>query len=425
LKIIEKGRMVSIFSLIFLILFAIVFAVGSTVGAEEKHETLKIGFCFDITAMGAEWFLPGKQALQMEFERINENGGVKIGDKIYDLELISETTNFTAEGAKAGAEKLVYKDKVKFMWGAGIMHTTMALQDVTMPNKIINFSQGFGRECLTGPMVDGQIVDPYPYKYTIMLISTSYEATPAMWRWVRGNYPDYKRVGALNINTTAAHWCTGEIAKRVLPIFGFEMVYEEYFDQGITDFYPLLTKLLAQNPDIIHAPNLGPTDWALLMKQAREMGFKGEGLFLLENPPTPGLIEIAGGKENVEGLINWNWPTDGEDAVPELVDFKNRYTEKYGQWVPAAMIPVRALPPLLEVLKILGTVDDSDKIMELLTSRRWESYGQEIAFGGEEYYGVPNMLVYPLDIIQMRDGVFEKVGVISIEDQLDFWENHQ
>ncbi len=414
-------KMVTILS-VFLCLILLVFTGGNIVGAQEKHETLKIGYAFDITSMGAEWFLPGLNALTMEIERINENGGVKIGDTIYDLKLFTETTDFTAEGARAAAEKLIYKDGVDIIWGAGILHTSTALQDVTLPNNIINLSQCFGRVCLCGELVNNEIVNPY--KYTLMIIATSYETTPRIWQYIREAYPDYKRVAEININTIAAHWCTGEIAKMTLPLFGFEMVAEEYYELGLNDFYPILTKILAQNPDVIHFPNVSPTDMALIMKQARELGYGSDKLFLLENPKSPEIVEIAGGKEAVEGLIMYDYPTDGESATLELIDLKKRYTERYGTWVPLVVIPTLPLPAVLEAMQIVGNTSDSDKIMELLTSRRWKTYGVEIAFGGAEYYGVPNMEVFPLSLFQMKNGNWEKVADITIDDQLGFWPKH-
>jgi ABC-type branched-subunit amino acid transport system substrate-binding protein len=116
----------------------------------QANEVLKLGFAMDLTGPGAEWFVPFANILEMEIDRINIEGGVEVAGKKYDLKLIKYTTNLTAEGAKAAAEKLIYQDGVKVMWGAGILDETMALQDVTMPNKVLNFSAGFGQETLSG-----------------------------------------------------------------------------------------------------------------------------------------------------------------------------------------------------------------------------------------------------------------------------------
>jgi hypothetical protein len=61
-KIINK-KAVTKFS-IFLISIVLIFTLSNLVVAQEKHETLKVGFAFDITSMGAEWFLPELKALK-------------------------------------------------------------------------------------------------------------------------------------------------------------------------------------------------------------------------------------------------------------------------------------------------------------------------------------------------------------------------
>ncbi len=416
MAVLRKAGIGSLCLALFLLSATVAFAGGSQEAKGKGHEILKLGFAMDLTGPGAEWFVPFANALEMEFDKINSEGGVAIGGKVYDLKLIKETTNFTAEGGKAAAEKLVYKDKVKILWGAGILHDTVAVQDVTMPNKVINFSAGWGREVLTGKLQDGKVVNPY--KYTLAVCATSYETTPGLWKWVRQNYPDHKRVAHITINTEASHWCVEDVALKLLPQMGFVPVIEEYYEVGLNDFYAILTKILAQKPDIIHCTNSPPNEWSLIIKQAREMGFKG--LFFREEMASADIFKIAG-KENVEGLIGWDFPAFGGLAVPEYLDFKERYTKRYGVWHMYSPIPIRILPPLLAAMKEVGSVDDTDKIMKVLTSKSWDTYGQKMDFGGAGYYGVPNMTATPLMITQVRGGDFVSVGTISNEDQLKYW----
>lgn len=416
----EKGlpAKIAVLSLLFLLTASFLSAGGKQEAkAASGNEILKIGFAFDLTGPGAEWFVPFGNALEMEFDEINKKGGIEVAGKKYDLKLIKETTNFTAEGAKAAAEKLVYKDKVKIIWGAGILHTTMALQDVTMPNKVLNLSAGWGREVLSGKLVDGKIKNPY--KYTIAIVATSYETTPGMWKWVKEKYPTYTRVADITINTEASHWAVEDVELKLLPELGFTPVIQEFYEVGLNDFYPILSKVLEKNPDVIHCSNSPPNEWSLIMKQAREMGFKG--LFFREEMASSDIFKIAG-KENVEGLVGWDFPVFGDLAVPEYLDFKKRYTERYGVWHQYSPVPIRMLPPLIEAMKIAGTVDDVDKIIATLTSRTWKSYGQEMMFGGAQYYGIPNMSATPLVVTQVQNGEFVPVGTISDEDQLKYWE---
>ena len=375
----------------------------------QKNEILKIGFAMDLTGPGAEWFVPFANILEMEIDRINSEGGIEVAGTKYDLEFFKETTNLTPEGAKAAAEKLMYQDGVKIMWGAGILDEVMALQDVTTPNKVMNLSACFGQECLSGKLVDGKIVDPYERSITI--VASGRETQPGLWRWVRENYPDYKRVADITIDTVASHWSYDEVESKVLATYGFESVIQEYYETGLTDFYAILTRALAENPDVIHCSNSPPNEWALMMKQAREMGFKG--IFLREEMGAQNLIDIAGAK-NIEGLVGWDYPTG---TLPEYKDLVKRYTERYGRWDAYAPVGVRMLPVLIAAMQKAGTVDDVDKIIATLVSNTWTTYGQELAFCGEEYYGENHLAITPLVITQARDGVFTPVGEMSIDDQ--------
>lgn len=388
---------------------------GSTMEATkpQANEVLKLGFAMDLTGPGAEWFVPFANILEMEIDRINKEGGVEVAGKKYDLKLIKYTTNLTAEGAKAAAEKLVYQDGVKIMWGAGILDETMALQDVTMPNKVLNFSAGFGQETLSGKLVDGKIVNPY--KYTIAIVATSYESSPGMWKWVKANYPDYKRVATITIDTVASHWAVEQVEAKALSKLGFVPAIQEYYETGQTDFYGILTKVLQEEPDIIHCTNSPPNEWALIMKQAREMGFKG--IFFREEMASQNIIDIAGA-DNVEGLLGWDYPV----MLPEYQDLIKRYTERYGRWDSYAPIAIRMLPVLIQAMQKAGTVDDVDKILSTILAGKWKTYGQDMQFCGQEYYGVPNFAVSPLTITQFRAGKFVPVGTISNDDQCTFWQ---
>jgi len=383
----------------------------------EEAQILKMGFAFDLTGPGAEWFNPFAQALEMEIEETNKKGGIDVGGEKYLIKLIKEDTKFTAEGAKAAAEKLVYREKVKYIWGAGIIHTSMALQDVTLPNKVLNLSAGWGKEVLSGKEEPGQPATPY--EYTIRIVAGSRQTTPGMWKWVKENYPNAKKVAHITIDTIASHYAVEEVALKLLPSLGFEPIHQEYYEPGMTDFYPLLSKILAKEPDVIQCTNSPPNEWSLIIKQSREMGY--EGLFFREEMASADLFTIAG-KENCEGLIGWDYPVFGDYAVPELLDFKKRFSDKYGKWIQYSLVPVRLYPPLIQAIQMAGDVDNVERVLELLTTETFNTYGQELRMGGGEYYGVPNMSATPLVITQVQNGEFVPVGTITIEDQLAPWD---
>jgi branched-chain amino acid transport system substrate-binding protein len=381
-----------------------------------KNEVLKIGFAMDMTGPGAEWFVPFGNILEMEIARINQEGGIEVAGKKYDLQLVKETTNLTPEGARAAAEKLMYQDGIKIMWGAGILDETMGLQDVTMPNKVLNLTAGWGQEILSGALVDGKIVNPY--NYTIAIIASSRESTPGLWRYVSENYPTFTRVADITIDTVASHWGFDEVESKILPEYGLTSVIQEFYEPGITDFYSILTRVLKENPDIIHCSNSPPNEWSLIMKQAREMGF--EGLFVREEMISQNEIDMTGA-ENIEGLIGWDFPAYGDTALPEYKDLVTRYTAMYGRWDAFAPVGVRMLPVLINAMQEASTVDDTEKIIQTLISHSWQSYGQEMVFCGMPYYGLDHYSITPLSIVQVQNGQVVPVGTISNADQCEFW----
>jgi branched-chain amino acid transport system substrate-binding protein len=383
--------------------------IGKVAQAKEP-KILKMGFALTITGFAADWFIPMLNGLQMEADRINAKGGIAVGGDKYLIKIIKEDPKFTSEGAKAAAEKLVYREKVKFVWGAGVSHTTMALQEVTKPNKVINISNAWERLALSG--------EKEPYKYTFKAIATPPETIRGIWKYIKNAHPQVKRVGVIEPNTMSAHF-GAKLGERLLPRINLDRVYSEFYESGMKDFYPILSRLLGTKPDVIWSSAATPPELGLIIKQAREMGYKG--LFMQEIPASTALFTIAG-KENSEGLVTFDYLTYGPNATPEYLDFRKRYLERYGNWWQLAPVLAQILDPLLEAIQVAGTVEDTDKVVEALTApRTFKSFGLEGRFGGAEFYGIPHKWAAPLLISEVIGGEFTAVGTISVEDQLAPW----
>ncbi len=68
---------------------------------------------------------------------VNKPGGVKIGNDTYKIELISEDSKGSAEGASTAASKLVTQDKVEFVLGAMLEEEMAAINEVTEPAGVL------------------------------------------------------------------------------------------------------------------------------------------------------------------------------------------------------------------------------------------------------------------------------------------------
>src|SRR3546814_12759817 len=73
------------------------------------------------------------------------------------------------------------------------------------------------------------------------------------------------------------------------------------FERDRLDMVPLLTRLMAQGVDAIDLDGNAPATAGLIVKQARELGFKGL-IIRSGGPATPEIIKVAG-KQATAGMV--------------------------------------------------------------------------------------------------------------------------
>jgi branched-chain amino acid transport system substrate-binding protein len=112
-----------------------------------------------------------------------------------------------------------------------------------------------------------------------------------------------------------------------------QVVYEGYAPEDATDFSAVLTAALAKKPDIIHMDAADPPWMALVIKQARELGYKG--WFISGGGQTLStLLEVAG-KAFAYNIItpSWSFERPCPVSVPagQEANWK-KFCDMYGDW---------------------------------------------------------------------------------------------
>ena len=110
-----------------------------------------------------------------------------------------------------------------------------------------------------------------PYSFRAML--SQWEVAEPFYRWVKEKHPQVKRVALISPNDTSGKDTNTAVVK-ALKGLGFEVAADEYYERGTKDFYPILTKLLATKPDMLDVAAAPAGEGGLILKQARELGFK-------------------------------------------------------------------------------------------------------------------------------------------------------
>jgi branched-chain amino acid transport system substrate-binding protein len=364
-------------------------AGGAAVQAEDK--TLAIGLLGPLSGGAASYGVELMRGAELRVEEINKAGGLKVGADAYRIKLVSYDHKAQAADTATATNKLIFQDKVKYIIGNAVGATCNAAQTITEPNKVMFSFVCWGTN---------NLAPEKPYSFRSML--SQWELAEPFYRWVKENHPKIKRVAAISPNDTSGKDTNTAVVK-ALKALGFEVAADEYYERGTKDFYPVLTKILAQKPDMLDVAAAPPGEAGLILKQAMELGFKGaKGWTAGINPFT--IISVAG-PEAAEGV--WspaNINVKGDHVSAAVRKFGETYEKRYGE-VPGAIAVANyaAFDVFTQAMQKAGSVD-TDKVLAVLTKEQFQTVWGPLALGGKETYGIDRQFLYPLVISEVRGG---------------------
>ena len=369
--------------------FAAALCGGGAVQAEDK--TLTIGLLGPLSGGAASYGVELMRGAELRVEEINKGGGLKVGADVYRIKLVSYDHKAQAADTATATNKLIFQDKVKYIIGNAVGATCNAAQTITEPNKVMFAFVCWGTN---------NLAPEKPYSFRSML--SQWELAEPFYRWVKENHPTIKRVAAISPNDTSGKDTNTAVVK-ALKALGFEVAADEYYERGTKDFYPVLTKILAQKPDMIDVAAAPPGEAGLILKQAMELGFKGaKGWTAGINPFT--IISVAG-PEAAEGV--WspaNINVKGDHVSPAVRKFGETYEKRYGE-VPGAIAVANyaAFDVFTQAMQKAGSID-TDRVLAVITKEQFQTVWGPLALGGKETYGIDRQFLYPLVISEVRQG---------------------
>ena len=378
-------------SLAILIVLAVALAVVGAGPAPAAEKTLAIGLLGPLSGGAASYGVELQRGAEMRADEINKAGGLKIGGDVYKIKLVAYDHKAQAADAATATNKLVFQDKVKYIIGNAVGATCNAAQTITEPNKVMFSFVCWGT---------ANLAPEKPYSFRSML--SQWELAEPFYRWVKENHPRVKRVAVISPNDTSGKDTNTAVVK-ALKVLAFEVTADEYYERGTKDFYPVLTKLLAQKPDMIDVAAAPAGEAGLILKQAMELGFKGaKGWTAGTNPFT--IIGVAG-REAAEGV--WspaNINVKSEHVNSAVRKFGEAYEKRYGE-VPGviAVANFAAFDVFTQAMQRAGSIE-TDRVLEVLTKERFETVWGPLVIGGKETYGIDRQFLYPLVISEVREG---------------------
>ncbi|MBN1321339.1 MAG: ABC transporter substrate-binding protein [Thermoleophilia bacterium] len=396
-------------------------APGPDTTAEPTGEVkeLVIGGIAFLTGPGAAGGMACKTGWELATAKINDAGGLKIGDDTYMVKLIVEDDAMSVDQASTAAQKLIQQDGATFLMGPLVDAFKNVIYPICQQNGVMlanvdtcNASVAIEYPSNTDLSPDKPLFPRFHYANDEMM--------PYLFDYLQENYPDAKTVAVCGVTeecTVALYdWLEGTLAAR-----GLERVGElEQMAPDTADYVPPVTRLLSANPDAILVAVSTPQTWGQVTKAARDLGFDGP-VMCATHMGVEFALMIAEGATDIFGAgiamadleslpqamqdAHAEYVAKGYSAQDEIADV---YLVGYnGLWVLLQTIQAAQSVDPQEVYDYYQTITEPGLLQTL--------WGDGAYVGGLETAGVNAILNYPYWINGVgSDGVQKNLKQVFI-----------
>jgi len=296
-------------------LAALLFFSGCAKQSDADSDVIKVGQFASLTGGIASFGQSSNNGTVLAFEEINAAGGV-LGKQI---ELITEDDRSTAGEPANVVRKMIHRDNVSAILGQ--VASSMSIEAAPI-------CQSAGIPMITPASTNPEVTEKGDFIFRICFIDPF--QGKVMAKFSKENLGATKAAILTDVKQDYSVGLT-KYFKQTFEEIGGEIVAEQSFSSGDTDFKAQLTTIRAAKPEVIFVPAYY-TEAALIALQARELGIDlplcgGDGW------DSPKLFEIGGDAVNGCYFSNHYSQEDPSEAVQQFIA---TYKEKHGA-VPDAM----------------------------------------------------------------------------------------
>jgi len=286
---------------------AALLAVVGTTGAEAQAP-IKIGASLSLTGTYAKPGTYQKEGYEVCADELNAKGGL-LGRKV---EFVMYDDQSSTQTAQRLYEKLITEDKVDVVMGPYSSAITESVAGISEKYKKV----------LVSPLAATTSIFRQGRKYIFMIISPAEVYLEGLVDM--GAKRGLKTIAIVNEDTLfpkATVAGTAELAKKR----GLQIVLQESYPKGNTDFSAMLVKIKAANPDLIAAATYFD-DAVAITRQMRELNVNPKMFGVTVGGATPEFYTLL--KQNAEyvyGSTQW----DEALPYPGQKEFLAAYTKKF------------------------------------------------------------------------------------------------
>jgi branched-chain amino acid transport system substrate-binding protein len=363
--------------------------VAFPIAALAQKEPVRIGVIQPLTGSVAYNGTSDINGSRLAVEERNRKGGV-LGRMV---ELVIEDGQCKPANSVNAAEKLIQRDKVPVISGAFCSSSTMAVMPVVEKNHIPLVT---GVSSMAGLTERGNRWF-FRATETDALLAKSFAK-------ILVNNLKLKTIAYIGVNDDWGRGGVDEFSKQIETLGG-KTVLKEYFDHGTTDFYTLLTRLRAMQPDGIFVA-AETQDGSLLVKQLKELGVQSK-VFGVGSWATNDFVKLAGAAaEGIYAAVPYAATMD----TPKNRGFVNAYQSKHNEFPGKyAAAGYNAINIIMDAIERAGSTD-AEKIRDALANTDYEGPNGRFRFDAKgQAYG------FTVVLVQLKAGMPQVVSSITVE----------
>ncbi len=304
--------MKKVLALVLAVLMIVSMCACSSVKKEATVETIKIGLAFPMSgtaAMAGKYSTHGADVLKEEL-----GGKITVGDKEYPVEFVTMDTEGSEEKTTNVYQKLIEEEKVIAIVGPDSSKCMLAAAPIAQNAKC---------PAITTFGTNTAVTEVGNYIFRACFIDPFQGSVAAAYCDQQG----YKTACIMFNNADA--YAVGLKDAFVENFKGEVLAIEEYSGSDVKDYNVQLTKLAAQNPDVLLLPNLN-VEIGLQIQQAHTAGLNCP-IVGGDSADTPDVANVAG--PAIEGVAYVS-AFSAESTDEAAKNFVDAYVKLYPDELP-------------------------------------------------------------------------------------------
>ena len=377
---------------------------GLFAGMAMANETLKVGFVGVTSGPAAAWGMSNVRSMQTRAAWLNELGGVKIGDKTYDIEIVTFDDQKDPKRAIAGMEKLA-QEGIHYVVGPNVDDGAAAVRPVAEKNNIMYFPYAFPKSLYASPASNA-----------ILGMIANYQSGPAIYKYLKENkgVKTIAFVAANESDPLSQREGGVEAAKKLgLNVVSSDVTYQV----DTTDFMPVLTPVIKEKPDLLVLSGVAPANAPQLIRSARELGYTG--LISTETAQDAQVLKEGAG-DLANGFISVGGASTPEIASDTMREFVARYIKMFGEYNDESNTKVYALEYIIDTLKAnpkaITDIAEFKKTIDTFTAKNPYIKGDAVLkYVGSTSFGQKRQIAVPLVVNVYENGEFKTLFVAEVD----------